>query len=246
MLRLPLKEYLWVIEATNKSYGLMGRLYGFIIDALERLDVSSHSKMPSRPSPVMPSMKRLLLHSSGYTKRWRAVLASIDLELRTAESIRLLFEKVLEADCLAPVLRLMDDSCFIHDHQNSNAFLKEQQLKLKEGIGWIEKQIFKTLDEPQRQLLGCIQSSIDSIDTLLVANTTLTERVQALMQAASTQQHDSDGQAFQNLIQHCQRWSLPPTHQEGFLDVQAAFMSWVLRRLRPQSSVQGAAHRGWV
>lgn len=239
MLALSLKEYLLVLEATHKNYGLMERLYGFIIDALETLDAFSHNKESSRLQPLMSSMKRLFAHSGCFTKRWMAVLASIDLELRTAESIRLLFEKVLGADCVAPVLRRMDYSCFIHDHQNTSAFLKGQQLKLKEGIGWLEKQAFKIFDEPQRQLFRLIQASLSSIDTLLAANSRLQAMVQGLIQAdVSRPQYDVDGQAFQNLLQHCQRWSLRTQ--------QAAFMDRVLGRLKPIVPVQGVAYTGSV
>ncbi len=236
MLRLSLKDYLLMVEATHKSYGLMERLYGFMAEALERLDVSSHSKNPSR----LQSMKTIITQSACCTKGWQAVLSSIALELRTADSMRLLFAKILGADCVAPILRLMDYSCFIHDHQNSNAFLKGKQPILKKGIGWIAEH--QSFDKPQRKLLGVIQSSIDSIDRLLEANRKLDVMVQAFIQA-TLDQDGSDEQGFQSLLQHCQR-RFSPAPQEGLLEVHAAFMDRVLGRLQPLSRVQGPAQTG--
>ncbi len=240
MLTLSLKDYLLMVEATQKSYGLMERLYGFMAEALERLDVLSHSKNPSRLQPMMQSMKTIITQSACCTKGWQAVLSSIALELRTADSMRLLFAKVLGADCVAPILRLMDYSCFIHDHQNSNAFLKGQQPILKKGIGWIAEH--QSFDKPQRQLLGVIHSSIESIDRLLEANRKLDVMVQAFIQGTLDQDRSYE-QGFQNLLQHCQRRS-SPAPQEGLLEVHAAFMDRVLGRLQPLSRVQGPAQTG--
>jgi len=186
-------------------------------------------------------MKVIVSQGAYCIQGWRNVLASIDLELRTTESIRVLFEKVLGPDSLRPILRLTDYTCWVHDHQNSTGFLKGQQLKLKEGMLWIAQQSFEAFEESQRQLVAFIQSSIDSIDTLLAANRKLEAMVQASMEGI-LDQDGSDEQGFQNLIQHCQR-GFSPGPQEGLVEVQAAFMARVLARLKMQL-LQDAAQRG--
>ncbi len=235
MLALTLKEYLRVLEATHQSSELFEGLYRSMAEALEKLDVATKGQEASS----LRSMKRMVEQSASCLQAWRSVVASIDLEVRTAESIRLLFEKVLGSGSLASVLRRMDYTCWLHDQQNHRAFLERQQRILKERIGWVAQH--RSFNKPQRQLLDVIQSFIDSIDKLLEAN----GRIEAMVQASIQGIPDWDAyeQGFQNLLQHCQRWS-SFSPQEGSKEAQPAFMDRVLGRLQPLSGVQGAADAG--